>query len=521
MTHIAGDTLWDAIVIGTGIGGGTVGRALAEAGQKVLFLERGPAGFRSEANGLSEAFLPEARLARGLWPEPLHLRLNGAESAFYAPLGAGVGGSSVFYAATLERPERHDLEPTEERPHPTGGWPVSFDAMAPYFNRAAEWFRVYGEADPLSSEQPMPLRPAPEPNRTEASLMRSLSSAGLHPYHAHTALERVPGCQKCLGTKCPKSCKMDGRSAGVEPALRSGNAALIHSAQVTRLIASGNQISEVHTRIDGQVQHFRAKRFILAGGALGSAHLLLASACEAAPNGIANCSDQVGRNLMFHLNEIFALWPRDGDPEDGATKAISLRDLYHGDDRFGTIQSMGIRASYGEIVFYLNQMLARSRLNRWPGLHHLTRLPAAIAARLFGQAQLFVGLMEDLPYTHNRVLFDPVHPERLSVTYEFSPELLHRRRAFRSAIRKAFRGHRRLFLGVTPELNYGHPCGTLRFGTDPAASVLRPDCRTHDVVNLWVTDSSFMPTSMGVNPSLTIAANALRVADLMQKEPLS
>ena len=101
---------WDVIVIGTGIGGGTVGRALADAGKSVLFLEKGPAGYRTEQNGLSEAvFLPEARLTRGLWPEPLHARLNGRDAAFFAPLGAGVGGSSAFYAATLERPERHDL----------------------------------------------------------------------------------------------------------------------------------------------------------------------------------------------------------------------------------------------------------------------------------------------------------------------------------------------------------------------------------------------------------------------------
>ena len=106
MSHPAEDTLWDAIVIGTGIGGGTVGRALAEAGQKVLFLEQGAAGQRSERNGLSEIFVPEARIARGLWPEPLTATVDRRTSQFYAPLGAGVGGSSAFYAATLARPER-------------------------------------------------------------------------------------------------------------------------------------------------------------------------------------------------------------------------------------------------------------------------------------------------------------------------------------------------------------------------------------------------------------------------------
>ncbi|MFZ7090918.1 GMC oxidoreductase [Primorskyibacter sp. 2E233] len=518
MTHPASDTDWDAIVIGTGIGGGTIGRALAEAGQKVLFLEQGSEGYRSETNGMSEVFVPEARLTRGLWPEPLHVTLNGKETAFYAPLGAGLGGSSAFYAATLERPERHDLEDSSQRPHPTGGWPVGFDEMQNWYAKAARMFRVYGTSDPLSLEPPLPLRPPPGLTRTEQLLMDSLTEAGLQPYHTNTAIERVDGCLNCLGTKCPKRCKMDGRSAGVEPALETANAHLISRAKVTRLATNGDEIAHVETQIEGETHRFSARRYILAGGALGSAKLLLASANDGWPTGLANRSGLVGRNLMFHLNEMFALWPKRGGHDDGATKAISLRDLYHGDARFGTVQAMGIRASYGEIVHYLNLILARTALARIPGAGQLTRLPAAIAAQLFGHAQIFVGLMEDLPYEANRLTYDPARPDRLSVTYDFAPELLSRRRAFRQAIRRAFRGHRRMFLGISPELNYGHPCGTLRFGDDPARSVLRPDCRSHDVRNLWVTDASFMPTSLGVNPSLTIAANALRVADILTRE---
>ncbi len=512
-------THWDAIVIGTGIGGGTIGRALAEAGQNVLFLEQGAAGYRSEENGLSDIFVPEARLARGMWPTPLHVRLNGQDQTFYAPLGAGVGGSSAFYAATLERPERHDLEETPDQPHPTDGWPVTYDDMTPWYAKAAETYRVYGSHDPLSSEPPLPLRTPPDLNDTEASLMGSLRQSGLTPYHAHTGIERIDGCRNCLGVKCPKTCKMDGRSAGVEPALATGNATLATNAKVTRLLENQGQISGVEVSIDETSQTLKASRYILAGGALGSAKLLLASANSDHPLGLANSSGLVGRNLMFHLNEMFALWPKRGTRDSGATKAISLRDLYHQNGaRFGTIQAMGIRASYGEIVHYLNLMLARSPLAKVPGLAQLTRIPAAIAHKLFGHAQIFVGLMEDLPYPENRVIYDPYHPDKLAIEYEFKPELLERRRAFRRAIRKAMRGHRRAFLGMSPELNYGHPCGTVRFGHDPKTSVLDTNCRAHDIGNLWVVDASFMPTSMGVNPSLTIAANALRVADAITRE---
>ena len=510
---------WDVIVIGTGIGGGTVGRALADAGKSVLFLEKGPAGYRTEQNGLSEAvFLPEARLTRGLWPEPLHARLNGRDAAFFAPLGAGVGGSSAFYAATLERPERHDLEPTAEAPHPTGGWPVGYDQMLPWYDRAARMYELCGTPDPLSREKPMPLRAPPDDSVGDARLMQSFRDAGLHPYRLHSAIRYVKGCLGCMGHKCPKPCKMDGRSAGVEPALATGNARLMDRVEVTRLLGSGDRITGVEVIRDGVTEVLSAPTVVLAGGALGSARLMLASANSAWPDGCGNSSGQVGRNLIFHLNEMFVIWPPRSVPDSGPSKAISLRDLYHvSGKRFGTVQAMGIDVSYGEIVYYLNAMLERSALRRIRPLRQLTRLPAAIAARLLGKAKIFVGLLEDLPYPENRVVLDPADPGQLRVEYRFHKELLQRRRAFRKAIRNAFRGHRRMFLGMQPELNFGHPCGTLRFGSDPGNSVLTPDCRSHDIANLYVTDASFMPTSMGVNPSLTIAANALRVAEIIAR----
>jgi choline dehydrogenase-like flavoprotein len=233
----------------------------------------------------------------------------------------------------------------------------------------------------------------------------------------------------------------------------------------------------------------------------------------------------VGRNLMFHLNEIFALWPGRAHKGSGATKALAFRDTYRdGTTRLGMVQAMGIQARYGEIVHFLNMAFDRSALRRLRPLRQLTRLPAAIAVRLFGEAKLFVGILEDLPYTDNRVVLDETNPKRLKITYSIAPELRARRKTFRRRIRQGLRGLRTVFLGTGPELNWGHPCGTLRFGDDAATSVLNRDCRAHEVTNLWIADASFMPTSMGVNPSLTIAANALRVGDavinaLAQIEP--
>ena len=516
MTELSART-WDVIVIGTGMGGGTAGRALAEAGLSVLFVEKGPAGYRAEETPLNPGMAdPVARQLRGFWPGAVAATVNGVESRFFAPLGSGVGGSSVFYAATLERPEPHDLDEVADKPHPTGGWPVSHATMAPWLAKAEAMYAVSGEPDPLTGAGTDSLRPVPPLDPGEAAMMDRMRASGLHPYRLHAALRHVDGCRDCLGFKCPLPCKMDGRSAGVEPALATGRAALLDCCEVTRIHGNAGAVSHLEALHRGQPVTLRARAYVLAGGALASPRLLLASANADWPEGCANASGQVGRNLMFHLNEMLAIWPARGGPAfAGPTKAIGFRDLYYAEGaRFGMVQAMGIAAREGEILHYLRMMLARSALlRRVPGLGQLARLPAALAARLLGEAQIFVGLLEDLPYPENRVTWAPGDGDTIRLDYAFQPEVLARRKRFRRLIGRALRGQRHLFLTRWPELNFGHPCGTLRFGADPATSVLDADCRAHGIANLYVADGSFMPTSMGVNPSLTIAANALRVAD--------
>ncbi len=505
---------WDVIVIGTGIGGGTIGRALAEKGLQVLFLEQGRAGYRAEETRLDlDMGDPVARSLRGFWPMPVAARIGGREVEFFAPLGAGPGGSSVFYAATLERPEPHDLDHSDARPHPTGGWPVSYAQMAPWLARAEALYHVRGGADPLSLD-PGTLPPGPPLTEADRAMMERLKANGLHPYQLHAAIRHLPGCGECLGRKCPRACKMDARSAGVEPALATGNAALLCEAEVVA-IRAGDRVSHLEVRHAGALHEFRARSYVLAGGALASPRLLLASASEKWPEGLGNANGLVGRGLMFHLNEMLAVWPRGAAQSPGPSKALSFRDLYWQDGRrYGTVQAMGIDVGEGEALHYLRLMIARSPwLSRLPGAGQLARLPAAMAARLMGSAKVFVGIIEDLPMDDNRVTLDPADPSRIRFTYDFPDELLMRRRAFRRAMRRAFAGQFRLFLGQAPEPNFGHPSGTLRMGNDPSTSVLDAECRLRGVANLWVADASIFPSSMGVNPSLTIAANALRVAD--------
>jgi choline dehydrogenase-like flavoprotein len=518
---------WDVIVVGAGLGGGIAGRRLAEKGLSVLFVEYGPASPRDDP-GSPSLDDPDARLASGHWPDKFSAVVDGVASTFFGPIGAGIGGTSALYSATLERPERHDLEDIEAMPHPTGGWPVGYDVFLPYFDAAEDLLAVCGEADPLSKERAPALRPAPPMSVSDAALMQSLARSGLHPYRKHVGVRYLPGCTECFGRRCARGCKMDGRSAGVEPALATGSAAIIDRCEVRALRGSSQQVTHVEAVRNGESLQLRAKHFVVAAGALGSPRLLLASASASWPNGCANRSGLVGRNLMFKLLERIAIWPERpfGAPEPRAPSAkpcapsaepctsISLRDFYQRDGvRFGHVQSVGLDASYGLVVQHLKERFDRSAGSGLRPLRGLVRVPAFLASRLLGDAKIFQGLLEDLPYPENRVVLDPAHPGRICFEYSMSDELLARRAAFRTMLRSLRGCQRSFFLYPNPELSLSHSCGTLRFGTDPAASVLDPSCRAHGVLNLHVADSSFMPTSTGINPGLTIAANALRVAD--------
>jgi choline dehydrogenase-like flavoprotein len=507
---------WDVIVIGTGIGGGLAGRRLAERGLSVLFVEKGPVGHRTENQVLRDDLEDYvARQMRGFWPTKIETQMDGGEAVrFFGPIGSGVGGTSVFYAAAAERPERHDLESVGGLAHPTGGWPVGYDAFLPYFQQAEELLSVRGEADPLS-DQPGPRLAAPALSDAEAALFEDLRKAGLHPYRAHEALRRLPGCDDCLGRKCPRPCKMDGRSAGVEPALATGNALLLANCAVEELIETSGRITGLRVATGGRDFVLKASAVILAAGALHSPRLLLRSTDSHAA-GCANSSGWVGRGLMFHLSEMVALWPRRGSPPVGATRAVSFRDIYtHEGNRLGLVQSMGVTVDAGQIASYLKGLIARSKIRRLPGVGRMATVAAMIGKRVFGNATVLVGLVEDLAYFENRVLTHPDEPDIPLIEYRLKDELKRRRALFRRVVRKKLGRRRTLLLSFGPALNFGHPCGTLRFGNDAATSVLDANCKAHDLDNLFVADASFMPSSMGVNPSLTIAANALRVADIL------
>jgi choline dehydrogenase-like flavoprotein len=254
--------------------------------------------------------------------------------------------------------------------------------------------------------------------------------------------------------------------------------------------------------------------FVLAAGAFHSPPILLRSHSPQWPRGLANRSDQVGRNLMFHTADNYAVWAtRRLSQRARQKKSLSLRDFYlYQGRRLGYVQSLGVDVGRGDIATYLKNFLRRHGWRNELLLKAAVKLPSHVAAALLGNARVFGAMTEDDPSPENRVVLDPQEPDGARFIYTITDDL--RRRA--DELCQLFTRHIRPWrlVRISPELpmNYGHPCGTCRFGDDPAGSVLDRNCKAHDLQNLYVLDSSFMPRSGAVNPSLTIAANALRVA---------
>lgn len=507
---IAGDA-WDVVVIGTGMGGAAIGHRLIEAGLKVCFLEKGGAAFAEIDPAMSDD--PEHRVRAGIWPEQIHVNIDGTAGDIMLPLGQGVGGSTNLFSAALERFERSDIEATPTLPHPTGGWPVRWTDMEQYYAQAERVLRVRGCHAPGASRLQLP--PASE---VDASLSQVLCRNGLDPYGLHVGIGYVPGCGECGGYKCPRRCKSDAQTIFIEPALRSGRATLLTHCEVMRLEADEGAVRQIVYRRHGAVSRISARAIVLAAGAYHSPALLLRSANEHWPDGLANRSGLVGCNLMFHANEWLAVWPKAGLSTDGPRKTIGFRDHYvQSGMRLGSVQSTGMTASFGNISAFLMGRLALSPIRRIPGASKLLKLGALIAVRMFGHATIFVMLIEDFGMPDNRITLDSADPTKIHVRYDVGSDLRRRARHARRLLKRSFRGARTLSLQSAVQLNLGHACGTCRFGTDPASSVLDADCRAHGLDNLYVVDASFMPSSGGTNPALTIAANALRVGDLLAR----
>jgi choline dehydrogenase-like flavoprotein len=495
---------WDVAIIGTGIGGATLGQALAKTGLSVLFLEKGTVV--APETKQTDAVIPAERITQGWWPHPLTQRYpDGRGERFFAAVGCAVGGSSIHYGAALERMAPSDFEPLKTPLRQMPAWPVRYSEFLPFYEAAETLYGLGPHADDRG-EQLL--------SDWDRALMAAMRQNGLKPERLHVAIRYDKDCRECIGRVCPRRCKADARTACLEHALTHAACRILDQCEVQTLEADAESVRCIHAQHRGKQVQIRARIVVLAAGAFHSPQILLRSRNEAWPSGLANHSDQVGRNLMFHTSDLYALWaPRRLNRQGRQRKSISIRDFYVTEGRrLGYIQSMGLDAGRGNIAAFLKDMLRRRGLSHERLLSLLAVLPSYIVSWVLGEAGIFAAMTEDDPDPNNRIVLDLTEPNGASFEYHITDDLRQRADALREAFAREIRPWRLMRLSPALSMNYGHPCGTCRFGDDPASSVLNRDNRTHDVANLYVIDASFMPRSGAVNPSLTIAANALRCA---------
>lgn len=516
-------TLWDVVVVGTGIGGSTIGYSLAWRGFKVLFLERGtsvaakPAPSLSPSQRLFRMFRRETQAADLETAHPVFVN-EGERTSSFRPMVGAPGGTSTIYGAALERFRRIDFaQPrigSDEAASLADGWPLDYDTFRSYYDKAEKLFRICGTRDPLDPDDDSVLSTPPALSELDQHFLQAFRDAGLHPYRVHVGMKYDRECMECVHTPCPRDCKADGASIALKPALVQHGAKILLGCEVQRLNADRKSIESVVAKIEGQTLKIRGRVVVLAAGALRTPLLLLNSTSQDWPNGIGNGSDLVGKGLMFHVSDIFLLPPRRGKRQSVPRKALSFRDFYCVDGRkLGTFQSVGSKIWRGDIRMFLRGWIDRNLRIKLPMTNLIVWLFAIPLVLYFRHYAIFATIIEDFPYPQNRLVPDPYEPSRVRIDYNKKDELVYRVMLMRDLIMKRLAPLKPFIVSKDVRLNFGHICGTCRFGSNPATSVLDPNNKVWGTDNLYVVDTSFFNTSAGVNPGLTIAANALRVGD--------
>ncbi len=508
---MAQSTHYDVIIIGTGAGGGTLAYRLAPSGKRILLLERGGYLPREKDNWDSRAVFVENKYkAKVSWQDK-----DG--KVFHPGIHYYVGGNTKVYGAALLRFRRQDFGEVKHHGGLSLAWPVTYEDLEPYYTEAEHLYHVHGQRgeDPTEPFAGAPYKYPPlrhEPRIQE--LHDDWTKMGYRPFHLPVGImldeehrEKSPciRCNTCDGFPCLVNAKADAQVVCVDPALRSPNVTLLTQAYVTRLeaSASGRAVSKVHVERDGERESYSADIVVVSCGAINSAALLLRSANDRYPRGLANSSDAVGRHYMCHNNSVMLAISKKPNPTV-FQKSIGLHDFYFGAD--------GWDYPLGHISMVGKQDLESLRAGAPP-------FAPGLALEKIAQHSLdFWMTSEDLPDWNNRVLVG----ENGEITLQYTENNLegHKRLAakLKSMLEHIGCEHHlvphHLYLGKKiPIAGTAHQCGTVRFGRDPKTSALDVNCKAHDLDNLYVVDASFFVSSTAVNPSLTIIANALRVGD--------
>jgi choline dehydrogenase-like flavoprotein len=505
---------YDVIIIGTGAGGGTLARHLAPSGKRILLLERGDWLPREPPNwDASDVFVDNRYVSEDTWYDE-----NG--KPFQPQIHYFVGGATKMYGAALYRLREEDFGVLRHHDGISPAWPIDYSELEPYYTKAEQHYDVHGARGEDPTEPPASA-PYPYPAVSHEpriqQLHDDLEQAGHHPFHAPCGIRlneaNMPyshcvRCSTCDGFPCLVHAKSDADVLGVRPALEHDNVTLLTNAMVTKLETdeTGNRISEVIVDHGGGTESYTADLVVLACGAANTAKLLLQSANDRHPNGIANGSDQVGRNYMFHDSLAVLALSREENPTV-FQKTLGLNDFYFGTDDF--------EYPMGNI-----QMVGKSQAQMFRGEKPVeTKLaPEWTLNRIARHAIDFWLSTEDLPKPENRVTVDG---DRVTLTYKETNATAKRKlyEQLKSLLPQLDMNpghliHRFAYMKTDiPVAGVAHQAGTCRFGDDPELSVLDRNCKAHELDNLYVVDTSIFPSIGAVNPALTAMANSLRVGD--------
>ncbi len=521
---ISMDADYDIIVIGSGAGGGTLAFVCAAAGKRVLLVERGAADVTSPYSPQNGAPRPHNESETLIQKRPYddrEIELNGSAARLY--MGGMIGGGTSVYGGALLKPHPEDFSPGKyyrsRIPAEIHHWPISFETLRPYLSAAEQLYLVRDVADthigadtvlPNTATHAIDLAngsvavqkdglPLVQINKT---LTASALQMGLNPYRLPLAIDpsKCLRCDHCAGFVCPTGARRSS-SQLVAQSISRGDSLTLRTQCEAHLFEreAGNRLKGIwlKDRTTGTLSFVRAKRYVLAGGAIGSAALLLKSGIE---------HPMTGRNFMMHFSPVvIGLFWRSTGASETFVKQIGISDFYYGTknlpEKMGIVQSL---PAPGPL------MMAKSGMKR---------VPLWVLRFLRARMLPLVGIVEDLPSPENRVLVDPAGSIRLHHQFtdydrERGAELSRQMSTLLSGA-----GAIHCVTGLAPSAEHvAHQCGTIRFGSSRKHAVADPDCRLFSQPDVFVADGSFMPTSLGVGPSLTIIANAIRVAGIVASE---
>ncbi|AFY55712.1 choline dehydrogenase-like flavoprotein [Rivularia sp. PCC 7116] len=486
---IIDDQHYDVIIVGTGAGGGTLARKLAPTGKKILVLEQGDFLEKGSSQLVDvEVFKKESFYAPEKWYEE--------EDSFFPQTNYSVGGNTKIYSGVLQRLREKDFEKVQHQDGFSPEWEVKYKDFEPYYTEAEKLYQVHGNVgndltEPSRSED-FPL-PTVDSEPQIEDICTRISKQGLNPAY--------------LPIGVGKQGRTDSEDTGIYPTIKKyDNVTVKTSAKVVRLVtnASGKEVKAVEANIGDRSYLFVGNIIVLSCGAINSAALLLRSSNEKHPKGLANSSDLVGRNLMKQLMTVVV--QLSNTPNSGLFQRTRyINDFYWGDENFsypmGHIQNSG--GILQDVIFSESPPILSVAAKLMPG---------------FGLKQLAkrsIGWWlqtEDLPSPKNRVR---VKGGKLYLDYTANNIEAHDRLIYRWIdVLKSIDEKQKIYpRGEAPIQVVAHQSGTCRFGEDTRTSVLDLNCRTHDIDNLYVVDSSFFPSISATSPALTVIANALRVGE--------